>query len=70
MPEDVSSPSTPDSVTEVTPPLEVGCPPPAAQPPREEPDPRVRLHQLAVELTRTRSRRMLIEFLQLRRALR
>jgi len=42
-----------------------------AQPAREsEPDPRARLHKLARELVRCRNRRMLIEFLQLRRALR
>ena len=52
-----------------SPPIE--SPPPAAQPPRESaPDPRSRLHQLATELMRTRNRRVLIEFLQLRRALR
>jgi hypothetical protein len=34
------------------------------------PDPRARLHQLAAELVRSRNRRLLIEFLQLRRALR
>src|SRR4051794_36106014 len=65
------SPSSSDSATQVAPPLEISSPPPAAQPARESThDPRARLHQLAAELTRTRSRRMLIEFLQLRRALR
>jgi hypothetical protein len=49
----------------------IESPPPAAQPAREgTPDPRARLHQLAAELTRSRNRRLLIEFLQLRRALR
>jgi hypothetical protein len=49
----------------------IESPPPAPQPPRESaPDPRARLHQLADELIRTRNRRALIEFLQLRRALR
>lgn len=52
-------------------PIAIESPPPAAQPAREtEVDPRTRLHQLAAELTRSRSRRLLIEFLQLRRALR
>ena len=52
-------------------PAPVESPPPAAQPPRDSaPDPRARLHQLAAELMRSRNRRLLIEFLQLRRALR
>jgi len=38
-------------------------------PPRvETPDPRARLLQLAVELTRSRNRHLLAEFLRLRRA--
>ena len=49
----------------------IESPPPAAQPPRDPaPDPRARLLKLAQELTRTRNRRLLIEFLQLRRTLR
>ena len=49
----------------------IESPPPAAIPVREAtPDPRARLHQLAAELMRSRNRRLLIEFLQLRRALR
>jgi hypothetical protein len=49
----------------------VESPPPAAQPARDPlPDPRARLHALASELSRTRNRRLLVEFLQLRRALR
>jgi len=58
------APEAPDP----TPPLE--SPPPAAQPARSDPDPRTRLHQLASELMYSRNRRLLIEFLQLRRALR
>jgi hypothetical protein len=51
--------------------MAIESPPPAAQPPRDNlPDPRARLLKLAQELTRTRNRRLLIEFLQLRRALR
>jgi len=43
-------------------------PPPAPMPAREnELDPRVRLLQLAAELARSRNRRMLAEFLRLRR---
>jgi hypothetical protein len=47
-------------------------PPPAAMPAREAapPDPRMRLQQLARQLSVASSRRVLIEFLQLRRALR
>ena len=45
-------------------------PPPAAQPPREEmPDPRVKLLQLAGELMRSHNRRLVIEYLRLRRAI-
>ena len=52
-------------------PVAIDSPPPAAQPAREsEPDPRARLHKLARELLRCRNRWLLIEFLQLRRALR
>ena len=50
----------------------VESPPPSAQPARESMDdgPRVRLHQLARELVRVQNRRLLVEYLQLRRALR
>jgi len=52
-------------------PPEIESPPPAPMPARDpSPDPRARLHQLAEELVRTSNRRLLIEFLQLRRALR
>ena len=52
-------------------PVPIESPPPAAQPSRDsQPDPRARLHELAAELLRSRNRRLLIEFLQLRRALR
>ncbi len=45
-------------------------PPPAPQPAREAlPDPRVRLLQLAAELMRTHNRRLVIEYLRLRRAM-
>ena len=45
-------------------------PPPTAQPPREElPDPRAKLLQLAAELMRTHNRRLVIEYLRLRRAI-
>lgn len=58
---EIPAPQAPD------PPLE--SPPPAEQPARSDPDPRARLHQLARELIHNRNRRLLIEFLQLRRAL-
>lgn len=50
----------------------VESPPPSPTPPRETAaaDPALALHRLAEELMRTQNRRMLIEFLQLRRALR
>jgi hypothetical protein len=45
-------------------------PPPAPQPPRDEaPDPRVKLLQLAGELMRSHNRRLVIEYLRLRRAI-
>ena len=45
-------------------------PPAAAMPAREEPDPRARLHELAAELARSHNRRLIIEYLRLRRAVR
>ena len=45
-------------------------PPAAPAPPRQEFDPHARLRQLALELVRTRNRRLLIEYLRLRRAAR
>ena len=45
-------------------------PPAAAAPAREEPDPRARLHALANELVRSHNRRLIVEYLRLRRALR
>jgi hypothetical protein len=60
-----------ESATDAPAVVPIESPPPAAQPVREiEPDPRARLHKLAQELIRSRNRRVLIEFLQLRRALR
>lgn len=51
-------------------PVVIDSPPPAPQSVREAPpDPRLRLHALASELTRSQNRRVLIEFLQLRRSL-
>lgn len=46
-------------------------PPPAAQPARQIDDSaRTRLHRLASELVRVQNRRLLLEFLTLRRAMR
>jgi hypothetical protein len=46
----------------------VESPPPAPAPQRVEYDPRTRLHELAMELVRTQNRRLLIEYLRMRRA--
>jgi hypothetical protein len=43
-------------------------PPVAGAPERREFDPRARLHELALELVRTQNRRLLVEYLRLRRA--
>jgi hypothetical protein len=43
-------------------------PPVAGMPERREFDPRARLQELALELVRTRNRRLLVEYLRLRRA--
>jgi hypothetical protein len=48
----------------------IGSPPAAPQPERRAFDPRARLHELAMELVRTRNRRLLVEYLQVRRAVR
>ena len=49
----------------------VESPPPAAQPVHDDSgDARLRLHQLALQLIRTQNRRLLVEYLQLRRAMR
>jgi len=53
----------PDAVTQCE------SPPPAAQPPRDDaPDPRAKLLQLASELMRSHNRRLVIEYLRLRRS--
>jgi hypothetical protein len=52
-------------------PTPVQSPPPTPRPAEPtEPDPRQVLHRLATELRRASNRKLLIEFLQLRRALR
>lgn len=52
-------------------PAPVQSPPPAAAPAQQAlPDPRQTLHKLASELMRAHNRKLLIEFLQLRRAMR
>jgi hypothetical protein len=48
--------------------VKVESPPPAPAPQRTEYDPRTRLHELAMELVRTQNRRLLVEYLRMRRA--
>jgi hypothetical protein len=49
----------------------IESPPPAAVPAREGvPDPRAQLHKLAHELVRASNRKLLVEYLRLRRAMR
>jgi hypothetical protein len=48
----------------------VESPPPAPQPAVSEPDPRARLNELAAELVRSHNRRLIVEYLRLRRTLR
>jgi hypothetical protein len=45
-------------------------PPAAPMAERREFDPRARLHEIALALVKTRDRRLLVEYLQLRRAAR
>ena len=53
-------------------PVEVESPPPAPMPARDETadDPRTHLHRLAAELIRSHNRKLVVEYLRLRRALR
>ena len=50
----------------------IESPPPAPMPARDETvdDPRTHLHRLAAELIRSHNRKLVIEYLRLRRALR
>jgi hypothetical protein len=50
----------------------IESPPPTPQPARSSSndDPRSRLHRLAMQLLRTQNRRLLVEFLTLRRTMR
>ena len=72
-----STPGTPPEAPATVDPSEptgaVACesPPPAPQPPRDYADafdPRVRLLQIAAELMRSQNRRLVVEYLRLRRA--
>ena len=45
-------------------------PPAAPAPERRDYDPRARLHEIALALVTTRDRRLLVEYLRLRRAVR
>ena len=62
----MSEPSPPSVVS----PEPISCPPPAERVPEQAIDPRVELLQMAATLAQTRSQRLLIEYLRLRRALR
>jgi hypothetical protein len=70
--ENVTSDPTADAATPspATAPANFESPPPAAAPERRDYDPRARLHELALELVRTQNRRLLVEYLRLRRAAR
>ncbi len=60
-----------ESTTHVVPALDVVSPPLAPMPERADTDePRARLHRLAAELIRTHNRRLVVEYLRLRRAMR
>lgn len=48
----------------------ISSPPPAERQSEQPPDPAARLHELARELARCRNRRLMTEFLRLRRSLR
>lgn len=59
-----------DTVEAVAAPAAIESPPPAPQPPRDDsPDPRAKLAQLASELMRSHNRRLVVEYLRLRRAI-
>jgi hypothetical protein len=63
-----SAPATGAITFDASVPIE--SPPPAPQPARDHgPDPRVRLLQLASELMRSHNRRLVVEYLRLRRAI-
>ena len=64
-----SAPAT--TTSNATPPAgPIESPPPAPMPVREDlPDPRVRLLQLASELMRSSNKRLVVEYLRLRRAI-
>ncbi len=64
MTEATSDPISPDPATACE------SPPPAAIPVNQEIDPRAKLHALAAELARSHNRRLIVEYLRLRRAIR
>jgi hypothetical protein len=70
MPETSALTSSATATTTTIAPIE--SPPPSAQPlnPSSGDDARGRLHRLAMQLIRTQNRRLLAEFLTLRRAMR
>ncbi len=60
----------PDTIVDppVQSPPPVESPPPAPQPARPVEDSRARLHALATQLVRTQNRRLMLEYLRLRRS--
>ena len=68
MPEEVTATEV-NTGTATNPPA-FDSPPPAPVAERREFDPRTRLHEIALALVKTRDRRLLLEYLQLRRAVR
>jgi hypothetical protein len=68
MPEETATTAEATAPSPATAPETFESPPPAAAPERREYDPRARLHELALELVRTQNRRVLVEYLRMRRA--
>ena len=59
-----------EAASKIEPPAEekpFESPPASPMPERREHDPRARLHELALELVKTQNRRLLVEYLRLRR---
>jgi hypothetical protein len=72
MPEEVVTSEVANTATATTTPPRPAfdSPPPAPAAERREFDPGARLHEIALALVKTRDRRLLLEYLQLRRAVR
>ena len=66
---DATTPTEATTMAQKTEALPCQSPPPAPTPAREQiPDPRARLLELAAQLMRTNNRRLVVEYLRLRRA--